>query len=234
MDANTSFTNPQLTSENLDRYYVRSSILKAILKATPRFHGKFLDVGCGQMPYRDMITDRSKVSEYMGMDLGNNIYADRLAPDLIWDGVSIPLQDRTINCAMATEVLEHCPDPQTVMDEVFRVLKPRGTFFFTVPFLWPLHDAPYDEYRYTSFALHRIFSKAGFINIEVNALGGWDASLAQMLGLWVNRRPFGKRKRKVLRVLVKPIIKFLIGRDYKPEPMSGPMVTGWYGFMTKP
>jgi len=93
-----------------------------------------------------------------------------------------------IEDSIATEVFEHCPDPEIVMKEIWRVLKLGGILFFTVPFLWNLHETPYDEYRYTPFALKRHLTQSGFTEIEIKAMGGWDAALAQMLGLWVRRR----------------------------------------------
>jgi len=227
------YLNPKLTGNYLDRYCVHSSILSALEQAIPRFTGKFLDVGCGRMPYRDLILNASEIEEYVGLDLDDNAYADHEAPDANWDGKTIPFGDEQFGSAMATEVLEHCPNPQKVIDEVYRVLTKGGVFFFTVPFLWPLHNMPYDEYRYTPFALQRIFETAGFRQIEIVPLGGWDASLAQMLGLWVNRRPLSRPQRLLLRGVVRPAIKFLLSRDQKPDPMTGPMITGLCGTLVK-
>ena len=41
----------------------------------------------------------------------------------------MPFEDESYDCAFGTEVLEHCPNPEIVMKEVFRVLKPGGVFF---------------------------------------------------------------------------------------------------------
>jgi SAM-dependent methyltransferase len=117
---------------------------------------------------------------------------------------------------MATEVLEHCPEPEVVLSEIGRVLKPKGVFFFTVPFLWPLHDSPYDEYRYTPFALKRHLANSGFENVRMKSLGGWDASLGVMLGLWVRRSPMGKLRRRILSVLLAPVICHLHRCDCAP------------------
>ena len=49
---------------------------------------------------------------------------------------------------------------------------------------------------HTSFALQRHLTNSGFTEIEIKVMGGWDAALAQMLGLWVGRRFKGGRKQK--------------------------------------
>lgn len=225
-----------LNADTQDLYLVRTSIRQALRSQLPRFHGRFLDIGCGLQPYRGMITSApSRVVEYVGMDLGSDIVGtyNVVKPDITWDGRTIPLPDSSIDSAMATEVLEHCPDPVVVLQEARRVLKPGGVLFFTVPFLWPLHDVPYDEYRYTPFALERIVKSAGFTETNVRPMGGWDASLAQMLGLWVMRRPMPKWKRNIMKRLTLPVVKYLIKHDHVPDPRSSPMITSLMGTAVK-
>jgi SAM-dependent methyltransferase len=136
---------------------------------------------------------------------------------------------------MATEVLEHCPEPNITLMEINRVLKPGGVFFFTVPFLWNLHEVPHDEFRYTPFAFERILKESGFIDIQIFASGGWHGALAQMLGLWVRRSPISPVKRKILSKLFKPLIRFLINRDVFKKNIfnEGQMITGLYGWAKK-
>ena len=172
-------------------YVVRCAILRAVQEALPRLRGVLLDVGCGSMPYRDIVlAGGSNVTRYLGLDIPDGTYSG--AWDLTWDGRHMPLADAEVDSVMATEVLEHCPEPGAVLREVCRVLKPGGVFFFTVPFVWPLHDVPHDEYRYTPFALERLLTDAGLTCERIEALGGWDATLAQVLGLWAARRPMSK------------------------------------------
>ncbi len=230
------FIDISLTSENLDLYYVRTSILNSLKKTLPSFKGQFLDVGCGKMPYRNYILEHAEVSKYVGLDIENALeYDAKVKPDFTWDGIKMPFENNSFESAMATEVLEHCPEPEIVLKEVYRVLKPGGVFFFTVPFLWNLHEVPNDEYRYTPFSLERQLKNSGFADIEINATGGWHAAMAQMLGLWVMRSPMPKKKRKYLSKILKPIIGYLIRKDtlYKVAFKDGQMITGLYGTAKK-
>jgi SAM-dependent methyltransferase len=188
--------------------------------------GVLLDVGCGWSPYRSVVTGPgSPVASYLGLDLEGGTYASE--PELKWDGTRIPLGPASVESAMATEVLEHCPDPDIVLSEIWRVLKPNGILFITVPFLWPLHDVPYDEYRYTPFSLSRHLRRAGFESIEITALGGWSAALATMIGLWVQRSPMAVMRRRILQVLLFPLYRRLIRWDVAPVNFEKPcMITG--------
>ncbi len=229
-----NFTEIPFNIANLDIYFIRTSILKALTETMPSFKGKLLDVGCGQMPYRKLI-NKSEITTYIGVDLENAlIYNPSIKPDFTWDGEKLPFKSNEFDTILLTEVLEHIPCPIISLKEIFRVLNNGGILFFTVPFLWPLHEPPHDEYRYTPFSLKRIFEQSGFSNIQIYAQGGWHASLAQMLGLWVKRSGISKNKRKLFSYLLKPLIKFLISKDIRPTNFSEcQMITGLYGTAQK-
>ena len=154
----------------------------------PSFNVQYLDMGFSKMPYKDYILEHFEISKYVGLDIETALdYDTKLKADFFCDGIRMPFENNSFECAIGTEVLEHCPEPEIILKEAFRVLKPEDVFFFTVPFLWNLHEVPTDEYRYTPFSLERHLKNSGFSNIEIKATGGWHASMAQMLGLWVRR-----------------------------------------------
>jgi glycosyltransferase involved in cell wall biosynthesis/SAM-dependent methyltransferase len=224
------------SSSNLDRYFIRTSIKSALDWALPRLKGHLLDAGCGKMPYKDYILKNSAVDKYVGLDIETAlVYDEKIKPDFTWDGNTMPFEANCFDSCMATEVLEHCHDPEKFLLEVYRVLKPEGNLFFTTPFLWNLHEVPHDEYRYTPYSLERHLKNAGFVEIEIKATGGWHASMAQMMGLWVRRAPISKGKRRYLSVLLKPVIKALIEKDKdNVYPFSkSQMITGLYGLARK-
>lgn len=228
------FLNIQLNDNTLDAYVPRSALLQAVKSYMPLFSGKFLDVGCGQMPYRQMILKNSKVNEYIGLDLEASSVHDTSVADLHWNGKNIPLADSAVDCAMATEVLEHSFEPEATLKEICRVLKPGGKFFFTVPFLWPLHEVPYDAYRYTPFSLKMHLQNAGFKQFEIKSLGGWNASFAQMLGLWAVENTLKGWRKKLSMVAAKKLIPYLLTTDVKDNNFSHhSMLTGLYGIAMK-
>ena len=230
-----NFLAPLKWPTNMDRYLIRSKIVSIVRANLGNFSGVFLDVGCGQMPYKPVLmAPDSQIERYLGLDFAANPIHDN-QPDICWEDGRIPLENASIDSALCTEVLEHCPDPDGVLTEVARILRPGGFLLFTVPFLWPLHEVPYDHYRYTPFALDRHLTKAGFDNIELHAMGGWDASLAQMLGLWVRRRPMGRLQRAILTVLVYPFYRWLVHLEESTKVAfkESQMLTGLWGTAVK-
>jgi SAM-dependent methyltransferase len=220
---------PPCRPSTLDSFGNRRLLLRALKGSLANFRGRLLDVGCGHQPYRSLLlSPPSHATDYIGLDLPDNLYQP---PDLVWDGQQIPLPNASVDSVLLTEVLEHCPDPEAVLREIARVLKPGGFMFLTVPFIWPIHTVPYDEFRYTPFALRRLLEGTGFQNPVIEATGGRHAVLALMLGLWVRRRPLTSRvhvvTRDVLSILLWPVIWLLLKMDERPpEFEESTMIVG--------
>lgn len=78
----------------------------------------------------------------------------------------LPFPDNTFDLISALDVLEHVPDDQQALREIFRVLKKGGLALITVPahrWLWSRHDeALHHLRRYTTDELREKLRKAGF------------------------------------------------------------------------
>lgn len=66
--------------------------------------------------------------------------------------------DESFGAVMSSSVLEHIAMPWLVVREINRVLEMGGLTYHWVPFLWPLHELPWDFYRYTVEGLRALFS----------------------------------------------------------------------------
>ena len=223
------------TEKNIDKFIIRTGILKAIEETLPNLNGSLLDVGCGRMPYKPIILANGRIKNYIGLDLEKGVYAEQQKPDLTWNGEKIPLDDNTVDNIFAVEVFEHIPYPEIVLNEIRRVLTPGGVFFFTIPFLWPLHDIPNDECRYTPFSFERHLKNSGFYGIDLKPLGGWNAALAQMIGLWVKRKPMSEELRPKYINQLFPFYNELLNSDFKSNDFAEQnMFIGIWGIATKP
>jgi SAM-dependent methyltransferase len=186
------------------------------------------------MPYKRIIEDR--VDSYLPIDIENSsLYAGH---DVVyWDGVNIPLDDNSVDCLLASELLEHVDRPMDISREIFRVLKPGGLWIGTVPFLWPMHEVPFDRARYTPYTLSDIIQTNGFKLEEMSALGGIDCALAQLLGVWFfsKRRSTNRKLFKIKRKLLLLAMRRLYSQDKQCDVYEdGAMFTGLGWVAKKP
>lgn len=135
--------------------------------------GRVLDVGCGLKPYEECFANAT----YVGIDVEESgREASEKTADAYFNGLDIPYDEEDFDAVLCTEVLEHCVDPTRLLAEMHRVLKPGGRLLVTVPFIWGLHETPYDFRRYSVFGIERAMREAGFEIAESAQLeGGIDA-----------------------------------------------------------
>jgi SAM-dependent methyltransferase len=133
--------------------------------------GLLLDLGCGKVPlyaaYKDYVSDNICVD--WQNSLHKNEYLDYEC-DL---NKELPFEDNTFDTLILSDVLEHLQDPQLVWKEMRRVLKNDGILLMNVPFLYMIHEEPFDYYRYTRFALLKFAENNDFKVLEEYRLGGW-------------------------------------------------------------
>jgi ubiquinone/menaquinone biosynthesis C-methylase UbiE len=119
------------------------SIIKAVITmARDNWHRfeSILDVGCGADPsYAREIAAMGKQVHALDYTFNFLKLAQprsgnmRLAQA---DAAQMPYRDSAFDAAICSETVEHIPDDREVVQEIARVLKPRGLLFFTVPNLW--------------------------------------------------------------------------------------------------
>jgi len=116
-----------------------------------------LDLGCGTRPFRDLYERCATLC--IGTDVPFSQH-DMSAVDVYSIAHALPFGDAVFDIVLCTEMLEHVPDPEAVLSEIQRVLKPGGCLIMTTPFLVPLHEEPYDFFRYTSHGLRHLCARA--------------------------------------------------------------------------
>lgn len=72
----------------------------------------------------------------------------------------------SFNCLIMVSVFEHVENPYVVSDAIFQLLRPGGYLINSVPFIFPYHPSPEDNFRYSPVALQRIHEASGFEWIE--------------------------------------------------------------------
>jgi SAM-dependent methyltransferase len=92
------------------------------------------------------------------------------------DGHNIPLPDDSFDAVLIQAVLEHVLEPNTVVSEIYRVLKQDGIVYAETPFLQHVHEGAYDFTRYTESG-HRYLFK----NFELISSGSCGGAGTQLL-----------------------------------------------------
>jgi SAM-dependent methyltransferase len=140
------------------------------LSKTVRPDDTLLDVGAGDCQYKPFFAGRCK---YLSQDVGGkdkSFTYDQI--DIRSEIYSIPLPDESVDIILCTQVLEHLKYPAQAVQEMFRLLKPGGKLYLTVPFASEEHMLPYDYFRYTRFSLDFLMREHGFNPLLIDPQGG--------------------------------------------------------------
>ncbi len=129
--------------------------------------GKLLDIGCGHMPFKGLIS--KYVEQYDTFDLEERVNGVTYLGDVQNMHMIVSEAYDSVVCF---EVLEHIPDPFRAAREIHRILKQNGVAIITVPHLSRLHEQPHDYYRYTQYGLRTILENNGFEILELKKRAG--------------------------------------------------------------
>ena len=93
-----------------------------------------LDLGCGTGEMLKLILQEDTHKELCGIDLSEKMLAvakSKLPEQvklILGDSESLPFSDNAFDVVYCNDSFHHYPAPQNVLREVYRVLKPGGTF----------------------------------------------------------------------------------------------------------
>lgn len=178
-----------------------------------------LDIGCGA---GGMIDHLSSYGTVTGVDKDKQIarFNRKNGRKVIHgDLVKLNLPDSSFDLVSLLEVLEHVEDDVCGLKEVYRILKPGGIFFISVPafpFLWSSHDyASHHKRRYTKSELLKKLSKSGFRILNVSYFDSFLFPIILVYRFWTNL--FGKEKYKSNFIDFPPIINAFLKIIFSSE-----------------
>lgn len=188
-----------------------------------------LDIGAQNGPYGAHFPAR------VGLDIRRGA-----GVRIIGDAQALGIRDGAFEVVLCTEVLEHLPEPQTAIDEMFRVLAPGGLLLLTTRFLFPIHDAPHDYFRFTKYGLRHLLRRFEIVELEeeTDAVGAL-AVLTQRLGM--QAETLGWTPLRALWLVAAQLLRpfsFLITREFgdsrRRVPERGIMTSGYHVACRKP
>lgn len=116
--------------DSIIRYYRTKFVLPHI-----EFGATICDIGCGANPFL-LKTINSRITKGVGLDclVKNSIYNDKIElknADL--SSIPLPIPNTAFDVVTMLAVLEHLNNPNSIIKECFRTLKPKGKLILTTP-----------------------------------------------------------------------------------------------------
>lgn len=184
-----------LSAVTSESYRILSSLILRYVS------GSVLDAGCGYGAWKTILLE--KAHHYTSLDGRQDSGADHIG-----DLQNMPVfKDQSFDVIFCTQVFEYLPAPQQALLEFSRVLKPSGLVIISAPFLAPLHDEPYDLFRYSVDGLRHLLVQNNFEVLESQKVGGLFCFITHpasiiILGLFGNILILGSIVRFLNRILI--------------------------------
>ncbi len=89
--------------------------------------------------------------KYVGVDMRHGIGVDQ-----ILNLHEIDLPQESVGTILCMDTLEHVEYPHRALEEIHRVLKPKGIGIISSVMYYPIHDHPYDYWRFTPEAFRSL------------------------------------------------------------------------------
>jgi ubiquinone/menaquinone biosynthesis C-methylase UbiE len=147
----------------------------AVAGLATRIEGKMLDVGCHGATLTRVVADEAQPKEVHALDISQQAiaYARSRFPHFhfyVADAANLPFKDASFDAVFCLEVLEHVADPEKVLLEIMRCLRPGGYAVILVPvenFLFRLL-----WFLWTNFSRGRVWRYAHIHNDRRDYIGG--------------------------------------------------------------
>ena len=94
------------------------------------------------------------------------------------------------------QILEHVVDPVTAMRTLFALCRPGGLAVTMTPFLYLVHEAPGDYWRFTPSGLALLFEHAEFEEVTVGSWGNQAAVAAHLFAPIIVDLPWLPRRNR--------------------------------------
>lgn len=151
----------------IGRKNIFSHMVRRLLRGRERESLRALDLGCGM---GGMLDELAAVAEVYGTDIEHSALAhcrDRGYSRVFRaHGQHLPLPDASLDLICAFDTLEHIPEERETIAECFRLLKPGGCLFLSVPAYQMLYShqdkVVHHQRRYSAGGLARKLTDGGF------------------------------------------------------------------------
>lgn len=114
-------------------------------------------------------------TDYIGCDIQEGPNVDRIE-----DIHDLSFADESIGTVLAFETLEHVADPIRAVQEMHRVLAPGGVAVMTSCMFFPIHEHPWDYWRFTPEGFAKVLEP---FERQLVIAQGWELMPENVLGV---------------------------------------------------
>ncbi|HWX97258.1 MAG TPA: methyltransferase domain-containing protein [Solirubrobacteraceae bacterium] len=162
------------------------------------FVGRVLNAGAGHRDISHLVA-----GELVNQDIETGLHNDNIH---VYSPLhDIPFDDGYFDAVICNAVLEHVENPEEVVAEFARVIRPCGALYLCVPFMQPEHLDPSDFQRYTVDGLAALVRRNGFDVHEASAMHSVYTTLGWIFVEWL--RPFPGWRGWLLRWAILPWVR---------------------------
>ena len=137
-----------------------------------------LDAGAGERLHAKYFSGR----HYVAIDLAvGDPSWDYGKLDAVADLTALPFREASFDACINVVTLEHVREPACALREMGRALKPGGRLLLIVPHEWEVHQSPHDYYRYTRHGVAYLLRNAGFLDFDIQPVGGYFRLISRRL-----------------------------------------------------
>lgn len=145
--------------------------------------GTVIDCGTGTRDFEQLFA--GQYDKYLGFDFESDESRWEISLENIDFNASIdsiPIGDNSADTVLNYSVLEHVPfDPLLGLKEMYRILKPGGFAFISIPFTYNTHGKNSDFWRWTQYGFEKHLTQCGFQVCEILEFGGAIIRLVEMV-----------------------------------------------------
>ena len=149
---------------------------KKVLKYIPQ-EGLHLDIGIGR---GDGTFEISKKKETIGIDFGSrslSVAKEKNRSIYQADARKLPFKDSSFSSITLLDVIEHIPEPDLAVNEIFRVLMPGGVLILQTPSIESIQS------KIVAINLYKSYKTIRFIDVIVNKFRKTPVSLNKNIGI---------------------------------------------------
>lgn len=103
--------------------------------------------------------------------------------DIVSDISCLPFKTNSVDVVINEFVLEHVKNPEEIVKEIYRVLKPNGLLYLAVPFVASFHSSPDDYYRWSKQGLRELLKQ--FKEEEIGVRCGPTSAMVYVINEWL-------------------------------------------------